>query len=99
MYNIVDPSQTDGVVGIRNMREFAFSPIKAASDAITTAASTIGTTLGGLVTAAGDVAGTNRGDFIKRAVKNSPDDFVAMNHFFNSYKDHEGESNNWLRSL
>ena len=59
---------------------------------------TFGNMAGGVVSAIRDI-GSDHGRYLKRAIKNSPDDIQTFDHLFNSYKNHIGESKNHINVL
>lgn len=63
----------------------------------------ISNTAGGIISAlrgtAETLSGSDKGSYLKRAIKNSPDDIHTFDHLFDSYKNHKGGSTNYIRSL
>lgn len=45
------------------------------------------------------LVGSDKHSYLKRALKNSPDDTQTFDHLFNSYKQHTGETKNHIRLL
>lgn len=64
---------------------------------------TFGNMAGGVVSAfrgtGEQLVGSDKHSYLKRALKNSPDDTQTFDHLFNSYKQHTGETKNHIRLL
>jgi len=63
----------------------------------------VGNSFGGTVSALRGtiekLTDSEKHSYLKRAIKNSPDDIAVFDHLFNSYKSHAGESKNYINSL
>jgi hypothetical protein len=61
---------------------------------------TFGNVVGGTVAAAKEtLSGGKDYGYLKRAIKNSPDDVHVFDHLFSSYKSHQGEGKGHVKLL